>query len=288
VAHPRLVISLCALCLCGGAGISPAYGSYAAQAKLKPAAAHSAGKAHRAARCARKSSSRRAKHGHRSTPKGNSSSFHKRHRRRGAPSCGKRRSGGHHSASGTPKASPINPPVTQSSGYGQTPLPPPGSEGACPGASLQPNSHDIELIRGAVLCLVNRERVAHGESPLQTNTRLQQAAQAHTESMVSENYLEHVGPQGDTPQTRMRAAGYIYSSRIGFEVGENIGWGTLTRSTPQAIVAAWMASPGHRANILDGRFRDSAVGVSPHPPSSLAHHQPGGIYTQDFGVITGG
>jgi uncharacterized protein YkwD len=120
------------------------------------------------------------------------------------------------------------------------------------------------------------------------NPRLEQAAQAHTESMAFGDYCEHVGPGGDTPLSRMRAAGYIYSSRIGYEVGENIGWGTLWNATPRAIVAAWMASPGHRANILDPRFRDTAVGVSPHPPISFAHHQAGGIYTQDFGVIVGG
>jgi uncharacterized protein YkwD len=292
VAHPRLVISLGALCLCACAGISPAYGSYAVSARARPAAAHGKGTAHRAARCARRSTSHSsgAKGGHRTAAKDKSSSFHanKGHRRRHAPNCGKRRAGGHHTASTPHNLSPAKPPANQAPGYGQTPLPPAGSEGACPDASLSPNNHNIELIRTAVLCLVNRERVAHGESALRTNARLQQAAQAHTESMVSQNYLEHVGPQGDTPIMRMRAAGYIYSSSIGFEVGENIGWGTLDRSTPRAVVAAWMASPGHRANILDAHFRDTAVGVSPHPPTSLAHNQPGGIYTQDFGVITTG
>ena len=89
------------------------------------------------------------------------------------------------------------------------------------------------------------------------------------------------GASGLTP-----AAGYIYSSRIGYDVGENIGWGTLADSTPRAIVAAWMASPGHRANILNSHFRDTAIGVSPRLPSSLTRSQAGGIYTQDFGVIT--
>ncbi len=143
-------------------------------------------------------------------------------------------------------------------------------------------------IRAAVLCLVNRERVDRGERPLAPNPRLEQAAQAHTESMAFGDYCEHVGPRGDTPLSRMRAAGYIYSSQIGYEVGENIGWGTLWNATPRAIVAAWMASPGHRANILDPHFRDTAIGVSPHPPSAFAHHQAGAIYTQDFGVIVSG
>jgi uncharacterized protein YkwD len=151
-----------------------------------------------------------------------------------------------------------------------------------------PSRWDIERIRAVTLCLVNRERAAHDEAPLQANARLEQAAQGHTESMAFGDYFEHIGPRGETPLSRMRSAGYIYSSQIGFEVGENIGWGTLSQATPRAIVAAWMASPGHRANILDARYRDTAIGVSPHVPSSFAHGQTGGIYTQDFGVITVG
>ncbi len=142
-------------------------------------------------------------------------------------------------------------------------------------------------MRAATLCLVNRERTANGVSPLQADSALELSAQRHTESMAFGDYFEHVGPDG-TPASRMRAAGYIYSSRIGYEIGENIGWGTLWLATPRAIVAAWMASPGHRANILDPSFRDTGIGVSAHPPASLAHGQAGGIYTQDFGVITTG
>jgi uncharacterized protein YkwD len=148
--------------------------------------------------------------------------------------------------------------------------------------------HDLESIRAAVLCLVNRERAAQGESSLAPNLQLEQSAQAHTESMVSENYFEHISPQGETPVMRMRAAGYISGSRIGYQVGENIGWGTLADSTPRAVVAAWMASPGHRANILNSHFHDTAVGVSPHLPSALTRSHSGGLYTQDFGTITTG
>ena len=106
--------------------------------------------------------------------------------------------------------------------------------------------------------------------------------------MAFHDYFEHLGPQGQTPLARMRAVGYISSSRVGYEVGENIAWGTRRLATPRAIVAAWMASPGHRANILDPRYRETGIGVSPHPPRALAHGQPGAIYTQDFGVIIGG
>ena len=156
--------------------------------------------------------------------------------------------------------------------------------GQCTDTQLTPSAANVEQVRAAVLCLVNRERAAHGESALAPNGALERAAQSHTESMAFGNYFEHVGPGGDTPVSRLRAAGYLTGSG-GFEVGENIAWGTLWLGTPRAIVAAWMASPGHRANILDARFRDTAIGVSPHPPASLARGQAGGLYTQDFAVI---
>jgi uncharacterized protein YkwD len=148
-----------------------------------------------------------------------------------------------------------------------------------------PTAQNSPEIRLATRCLVNRERAAHGERPLRGNARIERAAQGHTESMAFGNYFEHDGPGGQTPLARMRDVGYISSSHLGYEVGENIGWGTRWLASPRAIVAAWMASPGHRANILDPRFRETAIGVSPHLPSSLAHGQPGGLYTQDFGVI---
>ena len=158
----------------------------------------------------------------------------------------------------------------------------------CPDASLVPSDANLQRIRDAVLCLVNRERLAHGEKALQANARLEQAAQSHTESMAAGNYFEHDGPGGDTPANRMRAVGYIYSSRVGYQVAENLAWGTLWLASPRAIVASWMGSPGHRANMLDPQLRDSGIGVSPHLPGSLAKGQSGGIYTQDFGVIITG
>jgi uncharacterized protein YkwD len=159
---------------------------------------------------------------------------------------------------------------------------------ACPNASLRPTESNLKLIRAATLCLVDRARAAHHERPLRLNMHLDRAAQTHTASMASNNYFQHFGPRGQTPAARIRAAGYISSSHVGYEVGENIAWGTLWTATPRAIVSAWMRSPGHRANILDGRYRDTGIGISPHAPASLAHGQAGAVYTQDFGVIIRG
>lgn len=161
-------------------------------------------------------------------------------------------------------------------------------DGSCADTELTPSAENLARIREATLCLVNHERATRGERTLTPNAHLEGAAQAHSDDMAQKDYFEHVGPAGDTPISRMRANGYIYNSNVGFAVGENIGWGTLWLATPRSIVDAWMASPEHRAIILDNRFRDTAVGVSAHPPASLAGGQPGAIYTQDFGAIITG
>ncbi len=157
----------------------------------------------------------------------------------------------------------------------------------CHDVNMRPNASNLKLIRGAVLCLVNRERARRGERALRPNPRLRRAAQGHSESMAFGDYFNHVSPGGLTPLARMRAVGYISRRTHGYEVGENIAYGTLWLATPRAIVAAWMSSPGHRANILDGRYRDTAIGVSTHLSRAIAHGQPGGMYTEDFGVRRG-
>jgi uncharacterized protein YkwD len=153
---------------------------------------------------------------------------------------------------------------------------------------MVPTKSNLKLIREATLCLVNRERVSRGERPLRANARLRRAAQAHTHSMAFDDYFAHVGPRGQTPLARIRGVGYASSSHVAYEVGENLAWATGRLATPRAIVASWMASPGHRANILDSHYRETGIGVSPHPPVSLAHGYPGAIYTQDFAVIERG
>lgn len=159
---------------------------------------------------------------------------------------------------------------------------------ACQNTQLMPTSSDLGAIRAATLCLVNHERLLHGLRPLKPNGHLQLSAQSHTDSMVEESYFGHYGPAGQTPADRMKASGYIYSSSIGYSIGENIAWGTLRLSTPKAIVEAWMASPGHRENILSPTYRDTGIGVLPALPGADGKGQQGATYTQDFGVIVKG
>jgi uncharacterized protein YkwD len=164
-------------------------------------------------------------------------------------------------------------------------LPATAAASSCANANLTPAAGNVEQVRAAVLCLINQEREHHGEGALAPNAKLTHAAQAHSRDMVEQDYFSHVAPDGATPLERMRASGYLPNSQDGYVVGENIAWGTMWLATPQSIVSAWMASPGHRANILDGAYRETGVGVEPRPPASLAEGQPGALYTQDFGTI---
>ena len=157
----------------------------------------------------------------------------------------------------------------------------------CENTELTPEPGDLQQISAATLCLINQERARNGELPLQANGLLEQAAWGHSEEMVGEDYFAHVAPNGLTPVGRVEATGYVPNQQVGYTLGENIAWGTLQLSTPSAIVAAWIASPEHLANILFSPYRDTAIGVAPEAPASLAGGEPGAVYSQEFGVIVG-
>ena len=149
-------------------------------------------------------------------------------------------------------------------------------------AGAVPTARHLGTARTAVLCLVNRERAARGLVALRADARLDRAAAAHSLDMVRHRYFDHTSPTGSTVLSRIRATGYLAHARA-WAAGENIAWATGRLATPTAIVAAWMHSPGHRANILRPQFRDVGTGVAvgvPAPGIRL-----GGVtYTQDFGA----
>ena len=155
----------------------------------------------------------------------------------------------------------------------------------CQNTELQPAAADLALVRAAVLCLINQKRAQNDESPLTLDSQLQQAAEGHGQELVSLDYFAHVSPSGETPVDRIRETGYIPSPSVGYVIGENLAWGTYELSTPQSIVEAWFASPPHLANILEGQYRETGIGVSAAVPPSLADGAPGATYAQEFGVV---
>jgi uncharacterized protein YkwD len=158
------------------------------------------------------------------------------------------------------------------------------TDASCADTGLRPTPANSTRAEAATLCLVNVQRARRGLRALRPNAALARSAAAHSEDMVSENYFDHVSPAGETPLERIKASTYV-PRRSGYMVGENIALGTLQLATPAAIVASWMTSSHHRANILNPDFRDSGIGIAARAPSRYSNGQPGATYTQQFGVI---
>jgi uncharacterized protein YkwD len=155
---------------------------------------------------------------------------------------------------------------------------------SCADTGLRPTLANSTRAEAATLCLVNVQRARHGLRALRANAALARSAAGHSEDMVSENYFDHVSPAGVTPLQRIKASAYLPRRSV-YLVGENIAVGTMQLATPAAIVACWMKSSHHRANILSRDFRDSGIGIAAQAPSRYANGQPGATYTQQFGVI---
>jgi len=121
------------------------------------------------------------------------------------------------------------------------------------GGEVDPAILQMELDAHAA---VNGERNAEGLASLTMREDLRQVARAHSEDMVARDFFDHVNPDGDDPFDRMADAGITYAT-----AGENIAWNNFSNPVPTAV-AGWMASTGHRANILNGRFTLTGMGVA--------------------------
>lgn len=97
--------------------------------------------------------------------------------------------------------------------------------------------------------LVNQERVSRGLPALKRNSKLEQAALKKAQDMFAKNYWAHYAPDGSTtPWKFILAAGYTYKY-----AGENLA---KDFDTSASVMSAWMASAGHRANIVNKNYKD--------------------------------
>ena len=86
------------------------------------------------------------------------------------------------------------------------------------------------------------------------SAQLTQAAEVESQDMVANNFFSHTGSNGSTPVTRVNATGYVWS-----DLGENIAGG---QPTIDAVMAAWMGSDGHCANLMNPNFKDFGMACS--------------------------
>jgi hypothetical protein len=104
-----------------------------------------------------------------------------------------------------------------------------------------------------VLELINEHRAAAGLTPLVRVAELEAAALGHSQDMAGGDFMSHAGSNGSSAGQRITAAGYRWT-----RYGENVAVGY---PSAESVVAAWMQSPGHRANILNAAFRHMGAAV---------------------------
>ena len=121
----------------------------------------------------------------------------------------------------------------------------------------------------SLLRQMNLVRSQHGLGRLSFDAHLQRAARAHSRDMLRSNTFAH-GAFG----TRM-----FHFQIAGSFAGENLAWGTGAEGTAAGVVAAWLASPEHRANLLRPRF--TRVGIGTFTGTFLGH-QGANVINADF------
>ncbi len=106
----------------------------------------------------------------------------------------------------------------------------------------------------SLLTATNERRAQDNDRPLALNQQLNAAAQAKADDMAARNYWSHDSPDGKTPWAFINGAGYSYKS-----AGENLAYGF---GDAGQVVAGWMNSPSHRANLLGDQYKDVGFGVA--------------------------
>ena len=169
------------------------------------------------------------------------------------------------------------------------------------------NSIDYPLLHAAIFHETNRKRALHGMKPFIHSQALEKSAAGHSEDMVKYNFFAHESPVAgkESVEKRLRAAGirsFTYGENIGMVFGiedeegkrgyapqQGDGYFRYTRGGEPIqnrtylglagdIVAQWMSSPGHRANILRRDFLYLGVGA--------AHYKNPGYNNMDMFKVT--
>jgi uncharacterized protein YkwD len=140
-------------------------------------------------------------------------------------------------------------------------------------------------LESQVLVELNAIRRDHGLLPLRASHALAKAADSHSQEMGAFGYFSHSSRNGSTFWKRIQRF-YGAPSDGSWAVGENLLWSTTGIDAARAL-KLWMASPGHRKNILTARWREIGLAAVTVPGAPGVY---GGrdvvIITTDFGVRT--
>jgi uncharacterized protein YkwD len=135
------------------------------------------------------------------------------------------------------------------------------------GSSAQAES--LSATEASLVRAVNDVRAAHLVQPLKLDLKLLRSARAHTTTMLRTDILAH-----GSFASRLSSSG-----ARGPRFGENLAWGIGSRADARAIVQSWLASPGHRANLLRPGFTRIGLGAR---AGSFAGYPSATVVTADF------
>lgn len=116
------------------------------------------------------------------------------------------------------------------------------------------NQSGEDLTISGIIYETNKERRKAGLPELMKDPQLSQSAEMKLQDMFQKQYFQHISPTGDSVSDVVRKTGYEY-----IVVGENLALGIF--GGDEQVVAAWMASPGHKKNILDTRYKEIGLAV---------------------------
>ena len=110
------------------------------------------------------------------------------------------------------------------------------------------------ILPAVIVSETNEERGDEALVQLRRNTTLDRAAQLKAEHMAANEYFAHFAPDGTSPWFWFGQVDYGF-----VHAGENLA---IHFNDSSEVVEAWMDSPTHRANILNGDFREIGIGVA--------------------------
>ena len=124
------------------------------------------------------------------------------------------------------------------------------------GAATAIDRTPASAVGSAIVDRTNSERARAGMPALQANAKLMHAAQIQADQMARAGKMAHSLPGSPYPEPadRLAAAGYRWRT-----FGENVAW---NQRDANAVMALWMNSSGHRANILSADFTEMGAAVS--------------------------
>jgi uncharacterized protein YkwD len=120
------------------------------------------------------------------------------------------------------------------------------------GSAQAAGPHRVSRAQSTLLTAINAARAESGVAPLRMSVSLTNAATWQSQVLAQAGYIDHTSPDGSTLVDRLTRVRWR-----GTAAGEDLA----VTSSPGDAVSLWLASPGHRANLLSPAFRSVGLGL---------------------------